>query len=283
MNTYFAEKNWYSGNLHGHSTRSDGSKTHEDVINWYCEHGYDFAAVTDHSVYGPPDRCGDFLVIAGIELPFHTVGLGLDGWNDGETPETRQAEIDAIRDRGGLAVVAHPYWHSLTIDHLTALQGHVGIEIYNSECDRLNGRGYSTVHWDYLLGEGLCVYGLAVDDIHWRHQNEGLGWITVNASERTHEAILEGIRTGAFYATQGPKIHQIEWNDAEIAIDCSPCQRVNLISNGPAGRVTIAAGKPLERAVFDITPAMDYVRLECQDAGGRTAWSNPIWPKTEGR
>ncbi len=283
MDKYFSENNWYSGNLHSHSSRSDGGKTYAAAIDWYRQHGYDFLAITDHSIFGPSEKQGDFLVIAGIELPFHTVGLGLDGWNDGETPETRQDEIDAIRDRGGLAVVAHPYWHSLSIPHLASLEGYVGIEIYNSECDRLNGRGYSTVHWDYLLGEGLTVYGLAVDDIHWRHQNEGLGWITVNAVERTQPAILAAIRTGAFFATQGPKIHQIEWNDDEITVYCSPCQRINLISNGPAGSVTLADTSPLEKAAFAITPSMDYVRLECQDATGRIAWSNPIWPKKEGR
>ena len=39
---------WYKGNLHTHTTRSDGRKTPEDTIALYRQNGYDFLAMTDH-------------------------------------------------------------------------------------------------------------------------------------------------------------------------------------------------------------------------------------------
>ena len=39
------------GNTHTHTTRSDGACTPEETIHIYAEKGYDFLALTDHSVY----------------------------------------------------------------------------------------------------------------------------------------------------------------------------------------------------------------------------------------
>ena len=39
---------WYKGNLHTHTTRSDGRKSPEEVMALYRDHGYDFLALTDH-------------------------------------------------------------------------------------------------------------------------------------------------------------------------------------------------------------------------------------------
>ena len=41
-------KRWFRGNLHTHSTVSDGLKTPDEVIRIYRNEGYDFLAFTDH-------------------------------------------------------------------------------------------------------------------------------------------------------------------------------------------------------------------------------------------
>lgn len=43
--------NWYKGNLHTHSTNSDGRKTPEEIVRIYREHGYQFLAFTEHEFY----------------------------------------------------------------------------------------------------------------------------------------------------------------------------------------------------------------------------------------
>ena len=40
--------NWYKGNLHMHTTVSDGALDPVEAINIYREAGYDFIAITDH-------------------------------------------------------------------------------------------------------------------------------------------------------------------------------------------------------------------------------------------
>ena len=39
---------FWRGNLHTHSNRSDGDLPPEQVVRWYQEAGYDFLAITDH-------------------------------------------------------------------------------------------------------------------------------------------------------------------------------------------------------------------------------------------
>ena len=43
MNTF------YKGNIHTHTTKSDGDEDPIKVTQWYKEHGYDFLVLTDHN------------------------------------------------------------------------------------------------------------------------------------------------------------------------------------------------------------------------------------------
>ena len=79
-------KPFYRGNLHCHTTKSDGAWSPEQVIQTYQEMGYDFLAITDHRrVTVPACRMvGSMLVLPGIELDYtlpeevvHIVGFGM--------------------------------------------------------------------------------------------------------------------------------------------------------------------------------------------------------------
>ena len=61
--------NWYKGNLHTHSTNSDGLYPPELVALWYWTTGYDFLSITDHRTLtlfeSPPTRSP--VLIPGME------------------------------------------------------------------------------------------------------------------------------------------------------------------------------------------------------------------------
>jgi len=48
--SYTGAPNWFRGNLHTHTTRSDGSRPPEQVIADYEARGYDFLVISDHDV-----------------------------------------------------------------------------------------------------------------------------------------------------------------------------------------------------------------------------------------
>ena len=79
--------NWYKGNMHMHTTMSDGELEPVDAINVYREAGYDFIAITDHRKVGYPWQDEKFLILPGVEwdtgdavrVPvYHILGIGMD-------------------------------------------------------------------------------------------------------------------------------------------------------------------------------------------------------------
>ena len=43
--------NWYKGNLHCHSTNSDGKLSPKEVVDLFKENGYSFLCFSDHDIY----------------------------------------------------------------------------------------------------------------------------------------------------------------------------------------------------------------------------------------
>jgi histidinol phosphatase-like PHP family hydrolase len=48
LEAFAAPGRFYKGNLHTHSTRSDGKLAPEEVCRRYRERGYDFLCLSDH-------------------------------------------------------------------------------------------------------------------------------------------------------------------------------------------------------------------------------------------
>ena len=284
---------WYKGSLHIHSTASDGERTPQEVIAWYRDRGYHFVAFTDHMVLARGQQLDDgFVVLGGIEVhgtdpqsgDYHIVGLGLNappdllGW-----PHTPlQGAIDGLRAVGALVALAHPYWTGQMSRDLVPLQGAFALEVYNGGCEVDDARGISAVHWDDLLAAGQRLWGLAVDDVHWRSgdHDAGLGWVWVKAAELNEAAILQALEQGYFYASCGPRLLNLEFDPEQglVRVLCSPAVHIDFVGNGPCSRrIAAPPGETLSEAVHRVDAWQRYVRVACQDSQGRWAWSNPIF------
>ena len=52
MIKFFPEHtNWYKGNLHSHTTNSDGAWTPDEAVEHYKANGYAFLCLSDHNLY----------------------------------------------------------------------------------------------------------------------------------------------------------------------------------------------------------------------------------------
>jgi hypothetical protein len=284
---------WLKGSLHIHSSASDGELTPDEVIAWYRERGYNFISLTDHGVWSEARSLGDhFVTVSGIEVErfdpvggeYHLVGLGLTRppiLDEGEFLPIQEA-IDSLGAEGGRVILAHPYWSGQMSKDLLELEDCFALEVYNGGCEVDNARGFSTVHWDDLLAAGRKLWGLAVDDAHWRQgaHDAGLGWIWVKAPALTQEAILHALEQGLFYASSGPLIHdlQLEVAQGEVRVQCSPVALIDFMGNGKYSRRFAAPpGETLTGASYRLRKGQQYVRVACQDSQGRWAWSNPVF------
>jgi hypothetical protein len=276
---------WFKGSLHTHSTQSDGKLTPSENMQWHAEHGYAFVAITDHNrVTDPLAFLSDppLVAISSVEIStrrgaveYHVVGIGVNALPAAAGCDPQNA-IAAINALGGLAFVAHPYWHDLTLDDLLPLHGHIGIVIFNTGCWLEINKGHSLVHWDGLLRRGQYIAGLATDDSHFRYPDHGRGWVVVRTEKLDAPSILDALRKSQFYSTMGPEILAVDRVGDQVTVRCSPARSIFLI--GDIWHCPLAAqtwdGNPITQATFTLHKLQRYFRVEVVDMSGQSAWTN---------
>ena len=284
-------KTWYKGNLHTHTTVTDGKKTPEEVIALYRENGYDFLSLTDHWKHSETRMTDDgMLLLRGCEYNingadilagvFHIVAIGerepakLDRELANGT-YTAQDIVDAIHAVGGSAILAHPAWSLNHPDEALCLKGFSAVEIYNSVSDaNQSSRPYSGYFVDLIANKGMFLNIAATDDVHYYNgSDETKSYIMVKADSL--DDVFEAIKNGDYYATQGPEVHVRREGD-KLICDCSECVKIDFLSNAAWGPDRITRGKDLTHAQYQIKPFDKWVRVEVLDENGNYAWSNII-------
>ncbi|MGD9048647.1 MAG: CehA/McbA family metallohydrolase [Anaerolineae bacterium] len=291
VNPFAQPGHWFKGNLHLHTTVSDGDLTPDEVVDWYRTRGYHFLALTDHGIPSEAREVSeDFITLSGIEVDgvdsesglYHLVGLGLAGPPRVRSRETMslQNAVSRLHATARMVLMAHPYWSGQMSKDLLPVEGCIALEVYNGGCEVEDGKGFSTVHWDDLLAAGSRLWGVAVDDAHWRggDHDAGLGWVWVKAAELTETAILDALQQGHFYASTGAEIYSLELEGDRLHVSCSPAASVDFVGSGYySRRVAAAPGETLTEASYRLRKGQRYVRVACRDVRDSWAWSNPIY------
>ena len=275
---------WLRGNLHAHTTASDGSRPFQSVVNDYARRGYDFLMISDHDLVTAESdyariKSKGMVLIPGNEVSArgpHLLHVNADRFVQ---PMADRRKVLAAINRGrGFAVINHPNWHEdfnhCSFEKLAAWQGYLGIEIYNGTIGRLHGSPYATDKWDRLLTSGRRVWGFAHDDSHLPKDDVGLGWLMVAARERSVAGIMEALWRGAFYASTGVNIKTIEVRGSRIRLHASNAARVVALRD--TGRRIAQVDGP----TLSVTMPSDatYLRFECYGRGEARAWTQPFFP-----
>ena len=272
----------YKGNLHTHTNRSDGVKTPDEAIFSYRKAGYDFLAITDHRLYSPGCELDGFTLLGGTELDcndfstrraWHIIGIGIKepvSIVDGTPPDVL---VQKIHSAGGLAVLGHPAWSLLSPQDLLSLPGCFATELYSGISEAYGGRGDSSILCDIAAAHGYRGFLLGVDDAHFYDRDAFQSWIVLSSPSLKTADLLESLRAGRFYASEGPDIRSISIEDHVITAETSPCTRIAFFTDTfwKADRLTL--GQNLQSASCVLTPRDRYVRVECTDANGKRASS----------
>jgi hypothetical protein len=300
---FTAPGRFWRGNLHTHSTRSDGVLPPEEVCRRYRDEGYDFMALTDHFVgtYGypivdtVPMRTNAFTTILGAELHsgpmangelWHILAVGLPpDFAPGNAPDFNVhmgmesgPEIAARAVAAGAFVaVAHPQWSGLTLADARTITAAHAVEIYNHGCaigaDRPDGFAIA----DLLLSEGRHLSLIATDDAHFSEPDHFGGWVMVKAQANEPEALLAALKRGDFYSSQGPELRDVRVQGDVVTVESSAV--VSVIAMGQGTGAKAVHGASMTRAEVPLARLNDspWVRVSVIDAAGRRAWSNPVW------
>ena len=322
-NGFSKDGNWYKGNLHSHTTNSDGKLTPKEAVELYQNNGYHFLCLSEHdryTDYRDDFNTEDFIILPGLEASallindesnrfckklHHIHGIlgsskmqkeailpGLEHmellkpelyYHDWDGAKTAQDLCDKLQDMGYITIYNHPIWSRVLAQEFTNTIGLNGVEIYNYNTVNESGTGFDTYCWDQMLREGKQIYGFASDDNH----NEGIfkdscgGYIMVKANTLSHDDIIENIVAGNFYSTSGPEIYDWGVENGVVYVECSPVNRINFIAGNfvNAGITVMCDEKEdtMTKASFVLKGIESYVRVECVDIYGKTAWSNALF------
>lgn len=274
---------WLRGNLHAHTTLSDGQRPPQEVISDYAGRGYGFLMLSDHDVFASAEslaqwNAGGMVLIPGNEITAHGSHILHVNASRAVPPHMPRQRVlhEIARDAGSFAVIAHPNWLA-NFDHTTIAQlrewtDYAGLEIYNGVIGCLEGSPYATNKWDMLLAEGRRVWGFAHDDSH-RASHVELGWNQVYVREKSAPAILEALRAGRFYPSTGVTIESIQVEGPRIRIETADAERIVALCD-TARRFHQVDDRTIE---VEVPATAKYVRFECWGRGERMAWTQPFW------
>ena len=293
---------FWRGNLHTHSTHSDGALDPAEVCRRYKAEGYDFIALTDHFVgrFGYPIvdttgyRSDGFTTLLGAELHsgamqngelWHILAVGLPAdFAPANAPdfhpivgqETGPEIAARARAAGAFVAIAHPQWSGLTLADARSIEAAHAVEIYNHGCAVGAARPDGFAIADLLLSEGRALSLCATDDAHFTEPDHFGGWVMVRAPENSPDALLAALIAGDYYSSQGPELRSISLESDMITVECSAV--VSVIIQGPGSAAQAVHGHSMTRCRQNLGKFKncDWLRVTVIDAAGRHAWSNTI-------
>ena len=214
-----AAAGWYKGELHAHSTESDGKFPVETVVAAAQAVGLDFLSLTDHFTTSQwrklaPLVNGQTALIRACEITSHHGHANLHGlteWMDVYVDRpgwSMNDAADAAHAQGALFCINHAYsgglgWRAYDFDWAKADL----FEVYH------NLEGSNNNHqmplWDRLLAAGHRIVGVGGIDSHDPFTGlHALGQLVtwVYADELSEAGILAGLRRGQVYVSRGPQL-----------------------------------------------------------------------------
>ena len=144
--------------------------------------------------------------------------------------------------------------------------------------------------------EDRRLTAFATDDAHFKTPDHFGGWVHVKSESLDPEALLEALKTGHYYSSQGPQIHELSISGKELTIACSPVDTIVVLcgnsrtvgaqwprhhrrdARSRQARQGLAADEAepvVPRSSSSITPAGAPGPIR---SGGMSSDPQPLWP-----
>lgn len=306
------DSGYFKANLHCHTTLSDGEFTPEQIKEAYQAQGYSIVAFTDHRKYFHHTELCDsgFLALAAFEADLtqeptpgrdwpvlKTYHLNLFDTDPSQNTAAKQASpipdcsyedlngineyIAQMNKLGFLVCYNHPYWSLQDYRDYSGLKGLFAMEIYNHGCEHDGLYGFNPQVYDEMLRSGQRLYTLATDDNHDRlplgHPlNDSFGgFVMIAAPELTYPSVMEALKTGRFYWSQGPELRGLSIEDGVLKVKTSPVEKIFLtLENRDSYKAVVSPGQTMTEAQFPLNGKEGWFRVQVRDSRGLFAGSN---------
>tara|TARA_B110000438_G_scaffold60718_1_gene60926 strand:- start:7508 stop:8437 length:930 start_codon:yes stop_codon:yes gene_type:complete len=305
---------WFKGNIHSHTTNSDGDSPPQHVASWYKDNNYDFLVLSDHNHLSILDDAENNnnkwpLLIPGEEITVRTIGLepaalhiGGIGLSEVIMPGSYESNVEGINDivskinkQEGLASINHPnyQWWVSAQDIKHSSENIWAFEIFNGHMHANNQGSLNSMSteeiWDDILSSGKFIYGVAADDSHHfteefnrNRSNPGRGWLIVNSESLSQKNIINSLRKGNFYSSIGVELKTLELSKEKIFIEINrktkpPQDKTEKFSFSVIHDKGVVFHE-LQNDHLEISTEgiKNYYRVVINSSNGEKAWTQPV-------
>ena len=209
-------------------------------------------------------------------------------FDENEPPYVREYSGEAIskmmqtaRDKGFFVTYNHPSWSLEAYPEYMGYNGMNAFEMYNGGC---LAAGYADYHprvYDDMLMCGKKLYCIGADDNHnganlnSRRSDSGWAWTMIKADSLDYSSVTRALVDGQFYASEGPEIYELTFEDGKAHIECSNADRI--VCNYGVRHAELAideTGDGITSATFGMNPDWKYFRITVIGKDGKTACTN---------
>ncbi len=292
------------GNIHSHTTRTDGEFSVDAIQDLYKEKAYTFIAITDHRIYFDEEGVSrNLILLNGCEyncyldheayderIHFHLLTL-----KDPEQDVSNRIEhddnsykslfytkldevqtlIDELKSRGNLVIIAHPKKPFIPIELLKTLRNYEGIEVYNAKSEQ-DASDYRAEL--YQMRKSMIF--TSVDDSHALLNEQGAceyfkGYIVVEDGATDKNKIVKAIKNKRFYASNGPEIYSLIIDKNQLSLKCSDVSKIELTLFSEVDFKTVTFERidaPITHLEHSFSKEITHYSIVCIDQKGHKAW-----------
>ena len=189
--------------------------------------------------------------------------------------------METAREKGFFVTYNHPTWSKESYNDYIHYNGMHAIEMFNGACLTMGYDDYNHRVYDDLLMSGKRIYCIGADDNHNSqipgsiYCECGVAFTMIKAEKLEYREITKALVDGNFYASEGPEIHSLWYEDGKVHITCSAAKRINC--NYHVRKATTVIGdsnNPITSAEFSVPADCGYFRLTVIDENGKHACTN---------
>jgi hypothetical protein len=285
---------WFFGELHSHSSHSDGKHEMAEIADRAARCGLDFLALTDHNTMSahPVPAGAPVIIVPGFELttfhghhPCYGIAEMIPWHQDGRVMPLGEI-APRVRAAGGIVGVAHPFVPGdplctgcRMVDGLPPESFDL-VEVWYRRWGTPgsdNRAGYD--FWNRLWAGGHRKTAVAARDWHGPEQ-EGpfpgdLPLTGVFAEQATPEAIVEGLRRGRVILSRGP-IVDVEAGDRILSIAVERLDRAAELRLFRSGALFMRHRLDADMSIDVELPGAGYYRAELWDGEEPLVISNHV-------
>lgn len=182
----------------------------------------------------------------------------------------------------------HPIWSLESTGEYLNYRGMHAMEIVNYGSVATGHEEHGGVLYDNILHHGNPIYCIAADDNHdvypmGHPMCDSFGAFTViKAKKLEYGTVTQALLDGHFYASEGPEIRELYYEDGRVYIKTSEAVRIIMASGERYNRMKTPEkkGETFTETSFTMNKKEhDYIRFIVRDKEGREAYTNAYYVK----